>query len=161
MTTHFGVPRRDVALSTIVRIPRAQRTRDGKMTMTNTFLFQHAPLPHCSITHWRYKYQQSARTLMFLFLVPRYMRVQRVAITVGHKCTAPKKVALYNKECGKCTVSVDGGVLMIYVNMNRKSKLQFWNQPQLVQRSSPPSRIVKLLTDIRILMRQGAWRLPK
>ena len=76
------------------------------------------------------------------------MRVRHVAITVGHMGTATKKVALYNKECGKCTVSVDGGVLMIYVNMNQKSKLQFLSQLQLVQRSSPPSRIVKLLTDI-------------
>ena len=38
------------------------------------------------------------------FLSQRYMRVQHVAITIGHKCTVTK-VELHKKECGMCSVS--------------------------------------------------------
>ena len=44
------------------------------------------------------------------------MRVQHEAITIGRKCIVTKNVVLYNKECGKCPVSVEGGVLMCYVS---------------------------------------------
>ena len=38
------------------------------------------------------------------------MRVQHVAIDVGHTCIVSMKVGLHNKEFGKCAVSVGGGV---------------------------------------------------
>ena len=44
------------------------------------------------------------------------MRVQHEAIAIGRKCIVTKNVVLYNKECGKCPVSVEGGVLMCYVS---------------------------------------------
>ena len=53
---------------------------------------------------------------------PRYMRVQHVAIAVCHKCIVAKKVVLHNKGCGQCTKSVDGGVLMCYVNTRVKTE---------------------------------------
>ena len=50
------------------------------------------------------------------FVEQRYMRVQRVTITIDHTCTATKNVLVYNKERGNCSVPVNGDVLMCHVN---------------------------------------------
>ena len=59
------------------------------------------------------------------FLKPRNKRVQHVAKAVGRKCTVAEKVALHNKECGKCTVSVNGGVIMCNVNIQQTDNMEF------------------------------------